>query len=149
MDIIVLGGIKSGVFYGRASISVTESGGRDTYRVSVVSPDGTMGPYITQYEDIVQGTYVAAMESSTGLGFSSLKPLTALKDVPNTAWSGQGAVTVDGRSYSIPSNVMCYNRDISDWVTLEEAHAYAKECDMYASDDGVIRAIEIDTRFPE
>lgn len=149
VDIIVLGGVKSGVFYGRASISVTESGGRDTYRVSVVSPDGTMGPYITQYEDIVQGTYVAAMESSTGLGFSSLKPLTALKDVPNTAWSGQSAVTVDGRSYSIPSNVMCYNRDISGWVTLEEAHAYAKECDMYASDDGVIRAIEIDTRFPD
>ena len=118
----------------------------DSYRISVVSPDGTKGPYYSNY-DITHGTYVAAVESTTGLGFSSLKPLTVMKDVPNTAWSGRSAVTIDGRSYSVPSNVMCYNKDISSWVTLEEAHAYTGKCDMYASDDGDIRAIEIDTRF--
>ena len=58
-------------------------------------------------------------------------------------------MTIDGRTYSIPTNVMCYNRDIQDWVTVAQAHAYAKECDMYASSDGVIRAIEISTRFDD
>jgi len=92
----------------------------------VVSPDGTKGPYYSNY-DITHGTYVAAVESTTGLGFSSLKPLTVMKDVPNTAWSGRSAVTIDGRSYSVPSNVMCYNKDISSWVTLEEAHAFVDQ----------------------
>ena len=147
VDIIVLGGVNSGkVFYGRVSITVGSR--EDTYRISVISPEGKKGPYHSNY-DISHGTYVAAVEDSTGMGFSSLKPLKVMEDVPNTAWSGRSAVTVDGRSYSVPSNVMCYNRDISDWVTLEEAHAYAGKCDMYASDDGVIRAIEIDTRFPD
>jgi len=147
VDIIVLGGVNNGgVFYGRVSITVGSR--EDSYRISVVSPDGTKGPYYSNY-DITHGTYVAAVESTTGLGFSSLKPLTVMKDVPNTAWSGRSAVTIDGRSYSVPSNVMCYNKDISSWVTLEEAHAYTGKCDMYASDDGVIRAIEIDTRFPD
>ena len=145
VDVIVLGGVNNGgVFYGRVSITVGSR--EDSYRISVVSPDGTKGPYYSNY-DITHGTYVAAVESTTGLGFSSLKPLTVMKDVPNTAWSGRSAVTIDGRSYSVPSNVMCYNKDISSWVTLEEAHAYTGKCDMYASDDGVIRAIEIDTRF--
>lgn len=149
VDVIVLGGARSsGVFYGRVSITVNEGASRDTYRVTVTNPDGKLGPYVSNY-DIANGSYVAAVEDGTGTGFSSLKPLTALKEVPNTAWSGQSAVTVDGRSYSIPSSVMCYNRDLTSWVTLEEAHAYAKQCNMYASDDGVIRIIEIDTRFKD
>lgn len=147
VDVIVLGGVNNGgVFYGR--VSITAGSREDSYRISIVSPEGTKGPYYSNY-DVTHGTYVAAVESSTGMGFSSLKPLTAMKDVPNTAWSGRSAVTIDGRSYSVPTNVMCYNKDIASWVTLEEAHAYTGKCDMYASDDGVIRAIEIDTRFPD
>ena len=97
---------------------------------------------------------MAAVVANDGTGFSSLQRLTALEDVPNTAWSGQGAVTVDGRTYSIASDVMCYNRDISGWITAAEgrsaldiAHAYAQKCDMYASSDGVIRAIEVGGDF--
>ena len=150
VDILVLGGASHGVeFYGRVAVTVREGANRDTYYITVQNPDGSMGPYISNYENIESGSYVAAVEDNTGVGFASLKPLTALEDVPNTAWSGKTAVTVGGRSYTIPSNVMCYNRDLRSWVTLEEAHAYAKECDMYASDDGVIRAIEIDTRFDD
>ena len=97
---------------------------------------------------------MAAVESNDGTGFSSLKPLTALKDVPNTAWSGEGAVTVDGRTYSIPVTVMAYNKDTAEWISagdgktvVDIAHAYAKKCDMYASEDGVIRAIEVGGDF--
>ena len=150
IDLMVLGGVNHGtVFYGRALITAQAGTTRDSYYITIHSPDGKLGPFLARYSDIASGAYVAAVENSTGQGFSSLKLLTALRDVPNTAWSGKSAVTIDGRSYSIPSSVMCYNRDINDWVTLEEAHAYAKECDMFASEDGVIRAIEIDTRFED
>ena len=65
-----------------------------------------------------------------------------MKEVPNTAWSGKSAITMDGRTYTIPATVSCYNRDLGKWVTLEEAHAYASQLDIYASDDGVVRIIE-------
>ena len=153
VDIIALGASGSGAtLYGRTSISLSE---RDTSLLSIYSDQGRIaGPFRTNY-NIGGGVYVAAVVSDafTG-GFSSLKPLTALKDVPNTAWSGKGAVTVDGRSYSIPATVMAYNKDTMEWIratdgqsVVEIAHAYAKKCDMYASDDGVIRAIEVGGDF--
>ena len=146
VDIIVLGGGNTNtVLYGRTSLNATSSS-LDTRYITINTPDGSYGPYRTNYE-ISGGAYVAAVLNANGDGFNSLKRLEAKRDVPNTAWTGQGAVTIDGRTYSIPSNVMCYNRDIGDWVTLEQAHAYAKECDIFVSDDGVVRAIEIDTRF--
>lgn len=126
---------------------------RDIYRISIYNDQGlAAGPYRSHYD--IGGVYVAAVESNDGAGFSSLKPLTTLKDVPNTAWSGESSVTVDGRSYSIPVSVMAYNRDIQEWISASDGksivdivHAYAKECSMYASDDGVIRIIEVGGDF--
>ena len=157
VDIIVLGGVNNGsVFYGRTAVLADYHAETDsyTYRLAVRRNDGTsVGPFNDRY-NIPSGTYVAAVVANDGTGFSSLQRLTALEDVPNTAWSGQGAVTVDGRTYSIASDVMCYNRDISGWITAAEgrsaldiAHAYAQKCDMYASSDGVIRAIEVGGDF--
>ena len=153
VDIIALGQVGGGAtLYGRTSISYSERG---TSYLSIYSDQGKVaGPYPTRY-DIGGGVYVSAVVDTAGTGgYSSLKPLTALKEVPNTAWSGQGAVTVDGRTYSIPATVMAYNKDTMEWISakdgrsvVEIAHAYAKKCDMYASDDGVIRAIEVGGDF--
>ena len=153
VDIIALGAAGGGAtLYGRTSISLND---RDVSYISIYNDSGLVaGPFPSRY-DIGGGTYVAAVVSNAGTGsFSSLKPLTALKEVPNTAWSGQGAVTVDGRSYAISPTVMAYNKDTMEWITsadgksvVEIAHAYAQKCDMYASDDGVIRAIEVGGDF--
>ena len=153
VDIIALGTAGGGAtLYGRTSISYPDKGG--TY-LSIYSDQGRIaGPFRTNY-DIDGGVYVAAVVTDAGTGgFSSLKPLTVLKDVPNTAWSGKSAVTVDGRSYSIPATVMAYNKDSKTWITAEDgqsiveiAHAYAKKCDMYTNDDGVIRIIEVGGDF--
>ena len=153
VDIIVLGPAGgNATLYGRTAIS---SDGRDMALISIYSDQGLLaGPFLSNY-NIGGGTYVAAVVSDAGTGsFSSLKPLAALKDVPNTAWSGPSAVTVDGRTYSISPNVMAYNKDTMEWIRPEEgksvveiAHAYAKKCDLYASDDGVIRAIEVGGDF--
>ena len=50
---------------------------------------------------------------------------------------------VGGRSYTVPANVQCYNRDSRTWVSLDEALAYAPTANLYASDDGVIRIVEV------
>lgn len=84
----------------------------------------------------------AVKVGTSGMNFASLQRLNKLEAVPNTAWSGQSAVTMDGRTYTIPSDVQCYNKGLHAWVTLEEAHAYANVLDMYES-DGIIRIIEV------
>ena len=151
VDVIALGG--GGVtLYGRTSISVND---RDISYISIYSDQGKVaGPFLSHY-DISGGVYVSAVVADEGTGgFSSLKPLTAMKDVPNSAWSGPGAVTVDGRTYSVAFNVMAYNKDTLSWIVPEDgktvvdiAHAYSKKCDLYASEDGVIRAIEVGGDF--
>ena len=160
VDVLVLGGIHDGaVFYGRTSVDFEEVMMQDpatgilvpdptkepTYFMSVTDGKTTIGPFRLTY-DIPGGTYVQATVSSNGIYFSSLKELNRLKDVSNNAWTGQGAVTVEGRTYTISSSVICYNRDNGTWLTLDQAHAYADQADLYASDDGVIRAIEVRTQ---
>lgn len=61
---------------------------------------------------------------------------------------------MDGRTYSIPSTVMAYNKDTLSWISASDGrsivditHAYAKKCDMFASEDGVIRIIEVGGDF--
>ena len=65
-----------------------------------------------------------------------------LKNVPNSAWSGRGAVTVNGRTYTVPDNVPCYNLETKDWVTLTEARMYADAATLYVH-DGMVRFIEV------
>ena len=153
VDIIVLGGSSSSsVFYGRTSVTMQGEGDSTSYLMELYSPQGSVSAFrIPQY--LPGGTYAVLSPASEGNGFSvpgrgicSIKELTRLSEVPNTAWSGRGAVTAGGRTYTIAANVMCYNRDILKWITLDEAHAYSKTCEMFASDDGVIRAIEVGGR---
>ena len=47
-----------------------------------------------------------------------------------------------GQTYTVPGDVQCYNRGTNTWVSLDEAHAYADEANMYES-EGVIRIIEV------
>ena len=63
--------------------------------------------------------------------------------VPNEAWSGKGAVTVNGRTYTVPASVPCYNTETGEWVTLTEARMYADTCTLYVY-EGVVRFIEVD-----
>ena len=65
-----------------------------------------------------------------------------LKNVPNSAWSGRGAVTVNGRTYTVPDNVPCYNLETDNWVTLTEARQYADTCTLYIHEN-MVRFIEV------
>ena len=51
-------------------------------------------------------------------------------------------MTVGGRTYTVPSDVLCYNRQTKDWVSLSAAHAYASESTLYIH-NGVVRIIEV------
>ena len=69
--------------------------------------------------------------------------LTKLADVPASAWIGDTAVNYGGQTYTVPSDVICYNRDAGTWFAdLAAAKAYGGTMDLYVKDD-VVRAIEV------
>ena len=62
--------------------------------------------YVVRNGDIVGITIVTSGNTQR---IGSLVYPDELRNVPNTAWSGKGAVTVNGRTYTVPASVPCYN----------------------------------------
>ena len=152
VDLIVLSGTRdSTVIFGRVfweseRIKDPETGAVTGYIESLGVEYGNgskdrVGPFKMKY-NVQTGDYVAVTLNRNNTGFSSLVKLTELKNVPNSAWSGQTAVTVGGRTYTVPADVLCYNRQTKSWVSLSEAHAYASQSSLYIQ-DGIVRAIEV------
>lgn len=167
VNLIVLGTTTgSTVYYGRAVVRVGEdsrvqikdangknpgeTGYIPTYQT--VSGQTTLtveygsgkkvGPFATGYQ-VRDGAYIAATLNGTADGYSGVTELTKLDSVPNSAWSGESAVTVAGRTYTIPATVVCYNKASASWITLSAAHAFAQSSNLYIDSSGIIRVIEV------
>lgn len=148
VDLIQIGDSKGGtVFYGRAVVE--QHSEFDVFGETIIttldvqySKDGTLastGAYETSYR-VSDGDYVAATLRKGR--FARVTVLEGLKNVPNSAWTSPSAVTVDGVLYTVPEDVLCYNRDTGKWMTLSAGHAYAEKSNLYVL-DGVVRVVEI------
>ena len=103
--------------------------------------DDRVGPYDNYYV-AGHGAFVVARLNRLGTGFVAMNHLTCLNNVSGSAWIGKEAVTVSGQSYSVPTDVLCFNEDADVWLTLEEAKAYADTADLYVK-DGIVRIIVV------
>ena len=144
VDLIVLNGnMNDTAIYGRAIVRTTVMGeGEDAETnttVEVVYGDKTTGELETGYS-VPNGSYVAAKVKDGR--FTSLTTLGCLKSVSDTAWLGTGTVLHGGRSYSVSPDVLCYNKDSQEWITLDAARAYSKTADLYVK-DGTVHIIEV------
>lgn len=163
VDLIVLRNGGGDVIYGRAvimtgeetKIPVADGEGREpsdegwnpTYEtqpgrrtLEVFYGNGkSVGPYDAGYASNT-GDFVAVTVKDGR--YTSVQKLTMLRNVSNSAWSGKTAVTVAGRTYTVPADVVCYNADSKQFVTLSEAHAYSGSSNLYVR-DGVVRAMEV------
>lgn len=145
VDVLVLGRYDSStVIYGRATVTIKRNQAEQVNEYQLEVSNGTkhIGP-IGMTFDVNSGDYVVASSNSSGTAFTAVRKLNELPNVPNTAWSGRESVTVNGRSYSVPSDVACYNRDTGSWISLDAARAYAGKANLYESGDGVIRVLEV------
>lgn len=149
VDLIVLNsGMDGTVLYGRVYLEVEDSTnpatGEETGRelMGVEYGNGQRTKAFAMNYSVNGGDYVAVTLNRGGTGFSSLKKLTESRNVPNSAWTGENMVTLGGTTYRVPSNVLCYNRDMRMWVSLAEAHAYSDHCNIY-TDGGYVRCIEV------
>ena len=144
VDLIVLNGnMNDNSIYGRAIVRTTvigEGEGAETNTtIEVVYGDKTTGELETGYS-VPNGSYVAAKVKDGR--FTSLTTLGCLKSVSDTAWLGSGTVLHGGRSYSVSPDVLCYNKDSQEWITLDAARAYSQTADLYVK-DGTVHIIEV------
>lgn len=154
VDLILLNsGLDGTVIYGRVFIEVESTPildadgnytGKDSMRelMGVEYGNGKRTKAFAMGYNVNGGDYAAVTLNRGGTGFSSLKKLIETENVPNSAWTSSSLVTIGGRTYKVPPNVLCYNRDMKMWVTLAEAHAYAESSSIY-TDGGYVRCIEV------
>lgn len=148
VKVIVLNSVTgSGYIFGRAHYTANydEEGNRvGNAQLSVEYGEGKTTAtfetgYVVRNGDIVGITIVTAGNTQR---IGSLIYPDELRNVPNAAWSGKGAVTVNGRTYTVPTSLPCYNRETKEWVTLTEARAYADSATLYVH-QGVVRFLEV------
>ena len=154
IDLIALSS-TSGELYGRVSVYTEttpevkdESGNvtvpaETTTKISVDVNGTTYGPYTSGY-GVRSGDFVAFKENSGKTGFSQMLTLDKLGEVSASAWIGKTAVNYGGRTYTVPSDVLCWNRDGGSWLDggAEAALAYGGTMNLYVR-DGVVRVIEV------
>lgn len=152
VDLIVLDR-KSGEFYGRvfweikAIPGVYDEEGNQVYDerlgVEYGNDPGQRTKTFSMGYKVQTGDFVAAKINRGETGFSQMIELTELKGVSANAWVGKTAVTFGGRTYEVPEDVLCYNLDSKEWVTLDQALAYSKTANLHVR-DGVVRVVEVE-----
>lgn len=154
VDLIALSS-TSGELYGRVSVyteitpAVKDESGNvtvpaeTTTKISVDVNGTTYGPYTSGY-GVRSGDFVAFKVNSGKTGFSQMLTLDKLGEVSASAWIGKTAVNYGGRTYTVPSDVLCWNRDGGSWLDggVEAALAYGGTMSLYVR-DGVVRVIEV------
>ena len=146
IDLIALNS-TTGEKYGRVT-TVYEDPRTDsfgTYNQQVIGIDDGKGSvekdsgYSVRNGDFVS-YYVSASEKT----YTNVTVLDKLGEVSASAWIGTTAVNYGGRTYTVPSDVLCWNRDGGSWLDggAEAALAYGGTMNLYVR-DGVVRVIEV------
>lgn len=146
IDLIALSS-TTGEKYGRVT-TVYEDPRTDsfgTYNQQVIGIDDGKGSvkkdsgYSVRNGDFVS-YYVSASEKT----YTNVTVLDKLGEVSASAWIGTTAVNYGGRTYTVPSDVLCWNRDGGSWLDggAEAALAYGGTMNLYVK-DGVVRVIEV------
>ncbi len=109
----------------------------------------TLGPFsisnftVVDDEDLRDGNYVGVKVNKNGTSFETFLILDKYGSVANSAWSSPTSVTIGGRSYTVPSDVLCYNKANGKWVSLDEARAFKTSSTIYTDRSGYVRIVEV------
>lgn len=151
VDLIALSS-TSGEKYGRAQIySKPEqeddlNAGTTEVQVTYLTVTSATGDVVKDVRcaySVRSGDFVAVKLRDDGR-LQTLSVLDKLGEVSASAWIGTTAVNYGGRTYTVPSDVLCWNRDGGSWLDggAEAALAYGGTMNLYVR-DGVVRVIEV------
>lgn len=119
-------------------------------KLSVITGNGTqIGPFdighftVVDDKEVHDGDYVGVILNKQENLIETILILNKCGNVSNSAWSSASSVTIGGRSYTVPADVLCYNKSSGKWVTLDEARAFASSSTVYTDLSGYVRVVEV------
>lgn len=138
-DLIILSNITgSDCIFGRTGYM---SGDNEKQYLQVITPNTTYTSHISS--GVEGGIFVGATLAEDRTIYNVLS-LNKFENVSNNAWSSASSVTIGGRSYTVPSDVLCYNKTSRKWFdSLDEARAFANSSTVYTDQSGYVRAVEV------
>lgn len=138
IDLIAISSADGTVKYGRATVDAN-----DKTTTITVDCGGTTYSYEAYYA-VKTGDFVAFQED--GKRFTQMSAIDSIGKVSRSAWVGTTAINYGGKTYSVPSSVLIWNRDTKSWFTgddaVKDAIAYGGTMNLYVK-NGVVRAIEV------
>ena len=157
IDILVLeDATGDGYLYGRAFVDVQygydDQGNRVETGVTTWIKCGNNGAE----KVLVEFNVNRGLSTGDWIGFSSkagndqfitsMFPLTAVKNVPSSAWRDRNTVYYNGTLYTVGGGLdnCCYNVNGDSWFKdLNAALAYSGSMTLFVDEDNVIRGIEV------
>ncbi|WP_293010104.1 hypothetical protein, partial [Oscillibacter sp. UBA6647] len=116
--------------------------------ISVIAGTTVLGPFSTIFtveddRDVHDGDYVGVILNRQETAIDSILVLTKFENISNSAWSSLTSVNLGGRSYTVPSSALYYNRATRQWITQETARAFANSSTVYTDNSGYVRVVEV------
>ena len=146
IDLIVLIGTGDELYgrvtgVGKRTVHDATFGDYEQQQIAIDSGDGKPVTKDSSYS-VRSGDFVSYKIVNDS--YTNVAALDKLGDVSSSAWIGTTAVNYGGRTYTVPSDVLCWNRDGGSWLDggAEAALAYGGTMNLYVR-DGVVRVIEV------
>lgn len=146
IDLIVLIGTGDELYgrvtgVGKRTVHDATFGDYEQQQIAIDSGDGKPVTKDSSYS-VRSGDFVSYKIVNDS--YTNVAALDKLGDVSSSAWIGKTAVNYGGRTYTVPSDVLCWNRDGGSWLDggAEAALAYGGTMNLYVR-DGVVRVIEV------
>ena len=146
VDLIVLIGTGDELYgrvtgVGKRTVHDATFGDYEQQQITIDSGDGKPVTKDSSYS-VRSGDFVSYKIANDS--YTNVAALDKLGEVSASAWIGTTAVNYGGRTYTVPSDVLCWNRDGGSWLDggAEAALAYGGTMNLYVR-DGVVRVIEV------
>ena len=146
IDLIVLIGTGDELYgrvtgVGKRTVHDATFGDYEQQQIAIDSGDGKPVTKDSSYS-VRSGDFVSYKIVNDS--YTNVAALDKLGEVSVSAWIGTTAVNYGGRTYTVPSDVLCWNRDGGSWLDggAEAALAYGGTMNLYVR-DGVVRVIEV------
>lgn len=156
IDLMVLSNLTGSEYrFGRFSYTYAyeeeqSDGTTKTYpsKISVISGSTVLGPFpeiftVENDLDVHDGDYVGVILNRQETEIQTILLLTKFENIANSAWSSLTSVNLGGRSYTVPSDALYYNKTTRQWITQDEARAFATSSTVYTDNSGYVRAVEV------
>ena len=146
IDLIVLIGTGDELYgrvtgVGKRTVHDATFGDYEQQQIAIDSGDGKPVTKDSSYS-VRSGDFVSYKIVNDS--YTNVAVLDQLGEDFVSAWIGTTAVNYGGRTYTVPSDVLCWNRDGGSWLDggAEAAIAYGGTMNLYVR-DGVVRVIEV------